>query len=811
MLSDALVSLDPVTLEPPESRIGTIAGVRSRISELKAGDRERGKRRATVQSLIDGNAPYLENEMIEAGRADDANINFRQAEGRVAAATTPYYELAFGVPRAADIELYFGDNDQRNFEWSESLSDRYSELLWGWPGYKINLQTSNYQMTVHGRGPIIRDTKRGWHFKARKDESILVADDAMCDLKLLEEMAIPGHFEPVELFKKIDRDQEFIKNWNIDMAKRAIINAAPEALKSTYGDVWSSYQASLRRGDVSWNNKASRIFYTDYLVKEFTGKISHCIVLDDASTNKGQEDDFVFKKMARFDAFSEIINPFFFDVGPDGLWYSVKGLGPKIFDECDLENRFYCTMINGAMASCGIPLQAQNATAMQKIQQTPLVRASGITFIPPDWTVQQIQMRGALNDSMAVVQQLHNLTSVNTGQYRQRAGEQNQEPTLGQAQMNAAEGASLSRGAYDRWYHYADDMHLENIRRILDPNLTETDSGGKEAKEMLRKLVEEDGVPKEALVFKNICSVKAVRNVGYGSPQMQQVVSQKLMALLGTMDEEGRQNALRSNGASLVGQSHVGRFWKKFEDLGIPNDQEAWATFENNILRQPDAQLAVTPAQNAPLHFTVHSKDAMAHLQQMQQGQADPKAVLVHLDNVGPHLHLHLQAMEGDPTREAQYQQMQKAWVMLAKMTDQLKAQVANAQPDQQQPQVDPQHLQDLMKIMTDAKTKHEKMQLDEARKDKKLQGDIQRKDLQTSSDIMRKNAESVSQNGQAGPQMPAVQSPPPKVSQSMNYKDAGPFIRRQMEAAEGYVPDMQNTDRLPPPVDPNKAKTPAK
>lgn len=743
MLSDALKSLDPVSLEAPTSRVGSIAGVRARISELKHGDIERSLRRATVQALIDGNAPYDGDEMVTAGRGDDANINFREAEGRVAAATTPYYELAFAVPRAADIKLYYGDNDQKNFEWGEALSNRYSELLWNWPGYKINIQISNYQMAVHGRGPILRDTKRGWHFRAKKDESIHVSDDAPCDLELLPDAEISGHFEPVELWKKIDKDAEFIKSWDVEMAKRAIIAAAPETYRTTYGDFWPDYQASLRRGEVGWSNKSCRIYYSDYLVKEFNGKITHVIVLDNKPPES--EDDFLYKKINKFDSFSEILNPFFFDVGPDGLWYSVKGLGPKIFDECDLANRVYCTMLNGAMASCGIPMQAQNAQALAKIRNTPAVRASGFTFFPPDWNALQINMRGNLTDAMAVMQTLRQITNVNTGEYRQRAGEENEVPTLGQAQMNAAEQASLSRGAYDRHYHYLDDMHLENIRRILDPNLNKNDSGGEEALEMLKKLIEEDGVPEEALKFENICTVKSVRNVGYGSPQMQQVVQNQLMSLIGTMDEEGRQNALRYNGAALV-PGQVDMFWKKFEDMGVPNDQEAWATFENNILRQPNAQLAVTPAQNPVIHFTTHAKDAVQHLQQIQAGQADPKAVLVHLNNAGPHMQSHLEAMQGDPTREEQLKEFTKVWLTLAKAADQLTKDVEKAEAEQQeaQPQQDPEELQDLLKTLTDAKTKREKMLLDQKRKDEQFVLSETRKDKQAAASIYRSNGEMV-------------------------------------------------------------------
>jgi len=745
---DPILTLDKDTLEPPESRVGSIAGVRDRIAELKEGDDTRSANRALIQGLIDGNKPYSQKNMDEVGRGDDANINFREAEGDVAAATTPYYELAFGVPRAVNIELYYGDNKQKNYEWSEALSQRYSETLWAWKGYKINLQLSHYQMVVFGRGPIMWDRKRGWHFKAKRDDSVWVSDNTHCDLDELPEMAIPDYFEPVELFKLIDTlDPDVAKNngWDVEMAKKAIIKAAPRTLKDTYHGYWTQYQASLRRGDAQWWNKAARIYYKHYLIKEFTGKITHCMVLDSTpDTDEGDEDGFLYKKIGKFESFHEIINPFFFDVGPDGQWYSVKGLGPKIFDFRDLSNRMGCTLVNGATASCGIWLQAQNSQAMQKVMQSPIVRASGVNFTPPDWQALQIQARAQLDEPLEVKKLLDTMLEGNIGQYRQRGFDENPQPTLGQQQLNVTSQTTLTRGAYDRYYHYMDDMHEEMLRRMLDPKISEKDAGGKEAIEMRKKLIEEDGVPEEALKFENVCSCKAVRNIGYGSPQYQQVVSDTLLKLIGTMDPESRQNALRMIGGNLVGQSQVDRFWKKFEDLGAPTGQEAKAKLENNILRMPVAQLDVIPEDNPLIHFQTHFKDAMQHLQQLQQGHGNPVEVVQHLDNTGPHNHSHLQAMKDDPTLKDEYKQFNKMQMMLGKLADQLKKQVAKAQKSNgngKQPNIDPKMIEGIMKVKADAKIKTAKMVLDEKRKDQKAQFEMKRKDQVTAADIYRANA----------------------------------------------------------------------
>jgi hypothetical protein len=346
---------------------------------------------------------------------------------------------------------------------------------------------------------------------------------------------------------------------------------------------------------------------------------------------------------------------------------------------------------------------------------------------------------------MQVKQLLNSTLEGNIGQYRQRVDETPQ-PTLGQQQLEVTNQTTLTRGAYDRDYHHQDDMHREILRRMLDPNISEKDAGGEEAIEMRRKLIEEDQVPEEALKFEHVCSVKAVRNVGYGSPQNQQVVGDKLVQLMGTMDAEGRQNLLRMIGGNMVGQSQVDRFWKKFEDLGVPNGQEQKAQYENIMFSIPTSKIDPIPEDNPLVHLETHFKDLAARLQQVQAGQGNPVDLITRMDNAGPHDHQHLEAMKGDPTLKNEYKKYTKVQMTLAKMADQLKKQVAKAQKSNQQaqPKIDPKAMEGLMKVMLEAKTKETKMQMDEARKDKKMEFDLHRKDQTTAHEMMLKRFETM-------------------------------------------------------------------
>src|SRR4029077_3952314 len=115
-----------------------------------------------------------------------------------------------------------------------------------------------------------------------------------------------------------------------------------------FGTGWEFYEAEMRKGATNWDAKSKRIFVTDLFQKEFTGKISHFIVLQEDEGNVATEPEkdpqkgFLFRKIGRFECWGNFICPFLYDVGPDGQWHSVKGAGPKFFDFCSASDRLNC-------------------------------------------------------------------------------------------------------------------------------------------------------------------------------------------------------------------------------------------------------------------------------------------------------------------------------------------------------------------------------------------------------------------------------------------------------------------------------------
>ena len=85
---------------------------------------------------------------------------------------------------------------------------------------------------------------------------------------------------------------------------------------------------AIRTGDVGWANRSNRIQVVDYLKREFDGRITHAIVLDNGVMKKNGEDNFLFRQTGRYESMKQVISPFFFDViGAERAHLSGESLG----------------------------------------------------------------------------------------------------------------------------------------------------------------------------------------------------------------------------------------------------------------------------------------------------------------------------------------------------------------------------------------------------------------------------------------------------------------------------------------------------
>lgn len=757
MDTDHLLTLDEGTLAVPESRVKNAGGIRSRIAEMKQADKIRSERRQRIQGLIDGNRPWNQQKLINTGQGDRTNLNLRQGKGMANAAKTPYYSLIFRVARFASIVCQYGDQQIRNDAWSEIVSDEFHDMLDEWDGFDYGMQFKQFEMVVHGVGMAVWDDEDNPFWEPCRTGDLLVPDGVRSNIDKLPEAVRFRRMNPVDLWKLVEKeDSAKSRGWFVERVKKAIAKRATVEMRDKWGLGWGEeYQASLRRGDVLWNNRVMEIPLAHYLIKEFSGKITQVIMLDDGDVAQSQststpailseeDEGMLFKRVGRFECFGQVICPFFFDVGVDGEWHSVKALGPEIFDFCEVKNRTFSMMLDGMKAGASILLQAKDGTAELNTQLTYI---NGGTVIPPDFEVVQNRVAAGLDGPVNVMHEMDNVLQNNTGQFMQRTTGENSEPTLGQAQLNYQTQGQLGDAARDRYLKTLDRLYREMVRRtlLLGAKLYKRKPDRLNPHE---KLVSDffnrciaRGVPAEALDFKNIIKVKATRGFGNGSPVSREISIQRGMTMLPVLNERGRNIVKREALAFYFGQNMANEIEPPLGRGDIPDSDEWAANVENNDMRDPFAEEPIlTAEQDDAIHFGVHFQGSMRAVQMLKEGIIEPQIGLFILHNFGPHMRKHLDRIKGDPTRAQQLGSMEEAWQTLTKIADKLQQEVQEAAKAEegkaQQPQINPDDLAKLMKVHGDLQLKASKEENDSARKDRKLMADLRRKDIQAANSI---------------------------------------------------------------------------
>lgn len=762
------------TFTVPESCIGSVADARTTISTLVTAERIRADRRSKVIGMWNGNPPWP-GLLRAKGQGERANFTLREFEGFVSAAKTPYYALAFKADRFIQLTLDYGNADPGLLaEWSGKIATRYQYALEDWDGLDAHMQRSQVQMVVHGSGPMVWEDDRDWHSSSRMAGQILLPDDASADIDDWDTAACPRSYLPSKLWRKIKNETAAeARGWNVPSVKRAIMNAAPENLRTQFGFNYEYCEAELRKGSTGFDAKSKRIFVTDLFQKEFTEKVSHFIVLQVAEGDTSAIDNvkpedreygFLFRKIGRFDSFSQIVCPFLFDVGNDLQWHSVKGAGPKIFDFCSASDRLMMRTLDGAMKAAGIIIKAKDGKSLQEAAMTDI---SGGTVIGPGYEAQQQRIAPDMQSPLLAKRALGAILGDNTGNYTQRLKEENPAPTLGQEQLSVQRESVLGDHDSSRYCKYLDRFHKETFRRLLamgkklfasrkdvapgddesDDSLTCDEKG---ALKFYRSCVVTDGIPEEIMEFENFCRIKATRLVGNGSAQMRTIIGEKLLGMVPMMDERGRNFTQRQVVAGLAGESWADATFPAYDTPQIADSHMSLAQLENNFLRIPGGKVMVDPSQDNVIHVQSHFGDIGLHAQEVQAGQSDPHALLVHLEQTGPHTHEHLQNIAGDPTRKDQVKELTEKWMEMSKMTDQLAQQVAEADQaaaaNQPQQAPDPELIAALAKVNGELALKAKKQQGEFALKAQKQAFTLHQKDVQVAHGIRLKNLEAVSE-----------------------------------------------------------------
>lgn len=698
----------------PKFRIASAEDAVELVEKLVEANRERSRMNAKVKGQLDGNPPYSPEKLRHAGQAYRANINFGEAKAALSTALAPYYELFAGATYYYNVQTSFGGPDDKTY-FSGIITEEFDKMLKAWDGFDPKMQMMLHDFIAFGKGYLFWRDPKSWRFEFINQWRLLVPDGTPADLEQIEVFVIRERMLTHKLWALIE-DKEAAKaiGWDVSETVKAISLAFPEKLE---GDTQWSYellQQKFKDRDITEGTRSSTVPVANIFVKEFGNKVSHLIVCEEVqgSSGKTMPTGYLFKNH-KYDSFKEALNPFFFEV-LDGSWNGASGLGKDIYAMMAIKDRLKCSVVDLVFLKCGISLKATSANALQKTQ---LVQAGVFNIIPDGYEVQEATILGDAKSGVDADVYLDNVLQNNTGVYRARQQKSQGNPiTAEQARNDQINSAVLGNSAVNRFYRPLDSLGTEMLRRATMKDLVGDDEETKAAKEFQKRCLDR-GVPREAL--DKIESVKAYRNVGNGSLLMRKQAMMDMMALYQLLPENGKQNLIEDQVATIAGCSMVERYAPRAARAKLPTDHEAQAALENAAIKQ-GAPVVWTPTQNNTIHAQVHLQAGASAASTLEQG-ADMAQVAAFLNGIGQHVAIHLQKISEDPTRKEVFKVLNQQFQQLAQLTDKLNAQLQKQAEEQKKQQMEAMRANMQAKMIESGMDPETRVKMAEAQVDMKL------------------------------------------------------------------------------------------
>jgi len=710
MISYGLI--DPnVGEKAPRTRVKDADSARSMLYMLVDDDQIASYRRAQIQGIIDGNAPYNEQQLKESGQADRINVNWGHASAKVEAAVIPYFDILTSVPYYATVTTKHGKDMGKREEWGRIITEEFHNLLASTnPGFLAQHQVAHKQLVIHGQGCMYWPDGTDFRAKAIEPWALVVPKGAGVNQDDWEFCYILDEMYCEELYRYIENKEAAERGgWDVDQCEQAIMDARVDEQDQRRPYEW--YQRELKNNGLYYSYAKSRIIkVAHFFVREYNGRISHYIF------DRLNPTEFLCKKLYRYKKFSNAFTVFLNGVG-NGYYHGVRGLGQSLFKWAEAINRLNNQAIEGAIISSTLMFQTTSAADAERLKT---VQIGPFRIIPPGLDWKQINMSSNLSSVMQVVGMFQGQEADETGSFLpQVSGGAGRKKGNKEVEIEIGEKSRLTNVKAEIYLQALDVHYREVYRRASNFNVVEEDHGGPEIIAFQEACMSR-GVPQAAIM--DVLSVKATRSIGQGSSSARMQAMKMIGEYLPQLPEGTRTRVINANIAAIAGQIGVDSFGIP-EETKISGADLSIASLENNTFAI-GGEVLIDPDQNHFIHLNVHLQYAGKIIEGIKNQQSSPMEASKAVSAALPHILTHLKFLEEDPTRKEQFEQFNENTSELMKIADQLKAMAQQemeqqqAQQAQGQTQMDPKMMVaqnkiqlDRMKFQNDVQIKQAKAQ----------------------------------------------------------------------------------------------------
>jgi len=778
---------------PVRRRLATPAAVAAVLRKLKTADEDDSKRRALIQGMLDGNPPYNQKDLDDAGLGTITNVNFMALASNLNARVSASHELFAEVPTLVEVNPAVPDPDDTEAQQRCGvIQEEFSTMLELWPGLLPMVDLVVRETDAYGVGPVLFRDEWDWRPTAIKRGKLLVEPRAKVVVDDNDLLMIRDEMTAGELLQQIDDvEAARLAGWKVSAVRDVLVEFFYKGQDGGDKDdkfqrsTWESLQQALRNNDPDVQAREFETLKVVHaLTKEVSGKrgVTHVI-----QTERDTDPVFLFEKPERFETMSQAVWWMPSNYG-DGYLKSIRGIASLMVKADDLSNRYLGRIFDTGWLSSGMVLQPKSQLDLSRLQ---FVQHGPWTILPPELTAIQTSFAPQIEQLVRLRELSEAVMKSNTGTYRQyNEGVDRTDAsrkTARQVIEETSKEARFEKAAVAFRYNQYDQLYREIWRRALQSDYVdgEVKYPGKDMVLEFLKRCEARGVKRKYIVGKaKDYLITATRAVGLGSLGMKYDLTNQVLGTRGMLDAVGQANALRDWLGARVGYRNVGRYAKPVSRDMAPTNELSHAVLENNDLTQGQG-VQVGTDQLQKVHIGAHLQGVLVPLIQgeMRQQVVDPQKAMAALQVAIPHVQQHVEILAQDTEHKAFVDQVMEilaqAEAALARLQRQVQKMQQQAQQQQAQQAQQVEQAQQVLKdreleakiheINTKAQIEAMKQQsLNDMRRQKtgeqmqiartKAAADIERQDEAVAAEIRRSDAAAAAERQRS--QAPAAQVP---------------------------------------------------
>ncbi len=727
----------------PDERFENAAQVRDLAQQMIIADNRRALMRERVDALVNGFPTYPKSVTAAKGFGWFPRVNYRESEGIIQSQQTPLFDLINESETCISISLDIKASSAEELQdWENSINTNWTWLLkkrWR-QSFNYHLPLSQREMLVHGMGAHVWPDKFKWIPRTPRSGQILFPEGCSLDFEQDGKYFMLRDFVPGEdVYGFIRNEAKAIKRgWFPDNVWRTLVQAGKQNQKLSMAPEVEQWQRKARRGDYGfWGSSQVGLWLNWFFVKEYDGGISLYCIEENITPGTQKDKGYLFKKRFLFEEWKQVLVLFPYDVG-NGDIHSVRGLGWRTKDFYELSNRVNNAMVAQVLIS-SFPQVKQTQPNLDP-EKMKLARMGALNILPYGLDPSLVQFPQLSNTGLALQQHLKDTVSINNQSTTGRSPEPKDRETKYSFMLRSQDSASVTNGMqslYESNYQlWQDNLYRRGIK---------TPKGDQPYQKMIEEFRErcrKDRVPEEALKERAIGEIREVTSAGAGSAAIRlQAVEMLLNSPVYANDSEAKKIAIeRALVSWSLGGDNVDKYARSTQDADLPDPDMSFAVQENNGLSN-GGEAIIGDGQNDVTHANAHLLKAEQLEQACEQGQEDPQKCLDGLQRLLGHAQEHLQRLQQNPARQAEFKQLMERFKVCAQYTQKLASEVEaqQNQPDPQQ-QMSEDFQIGMAKVQSDHQVKEEKAQGDMALKFRKQALTERMTDAKTGASIRRDN-----------------------------------------------------------------------